>query len=356
MTTILTSTTPPANGTIPAHADTVSAGTPADVTADWRREAALRLGASPEVARHFGATGLIELAGQPLSLHPLHDEPTGPWLAVTRAARPAAVDEAAWCDALLLATGQALVATHAAFGLNDDGEAVLILRTAAGHAHPDLLAVELAGLLQLRQALLEGVTAQAGAAEAEATAATAATVATAGTAATAGMSGTAEAAAGAADAAQRGGVDAAAAADVDAPCLEAPERVLVRVHGALLQAGLPAADALAGARSGSFTLDGVPIGLACEDGTDTLVLVSDLGAEALDTLERRRLALQANTTLMVFAGVAVARERGRARLMSRCPVDGRSAADFADGFAAWLRDFARLARATSTSRDTAAAH
>lgn len=325
MTTILASTTPPANGTIPAHADTVSGGTPADVTAavigDWRREAALRLGASPEVARHFGATGLIELAGQPLSLHPLHDEPTGPWLAVTRAARPAAVDEAAWCDALLLATGQALVATHAAFGLNDDGEAVLILRTAAGHAHPDLLAVELAGLLQLRQALLEGVTVQAGAA---ATATTAAA--------------------------------AAAAADVDAPLLEAPERVLVRVHGALLQAGLPAADALAGARSGSFTLDGVAIGLACEDGTDTLVLVSDLGAEALDTLERRRLALQANTTLMVFAGVAVARERGRARLMSRCPVDGRSAADFADGFAAWLRDFARLARATSTSRDTAAAH
>ena len=325
MTTILASTTPPANGTIPAHADTVSGGIPADLTpdvtdviGDWRREAALRLGASPEVARHFGATGLIELAGQPLSLHPLHDEPTGSWLAVTRAARPAAVDEAAWCDALLLATGQALVATHAAFGLNDDGEAVLILRTAAGHAHPDLLAVELAGLLQLRQALLEGVTAQAGA---ETTATT-----------------------------------AAAAADVDAPLLEAPERVLVRVHGALLQAGLPAADALAGARSGSFTLDGVSIGLACEDETDTLVLVSDLGAEALDTLERRRLALQANTTLMVFAGVAVARERGRARLMSRCAVDGRSAADFADGFAAWLRDFARLARATSTSRATAAAH
>ena len=340
MTTILASTTPPANGTIPAHADTVSAGTPADVIADvtgvigdWRREVALRLGASPEVARHFAATGLIELAGQPLSLHPLHDEPTGSWLAVTRAARPAAVDEAAWCDALLLATGQALVATHAAFGLNDDGEAVLILRTAAGHAHPDLLAVELAGLLQLRQALLEGVTARAGAAATAAAATTATTATTAATAAT-----------------------AAAAADVDAPLLEAPERVLVRVHGALLQAGLPAADALAGARSGSFTLDGVSIGLACEDGTDTLVLVSDLGAEALDTLERRRLALQANTTLMVFAGVAVARERGRARLMSRCPVDGRSAADFADGFAAWLRDFARLARATSTSRDTAAAY
>jgi hypothetical protein len=145
-------------------------------------------------------------------------------------------------------------------------------------------------------------------------------------------------------------------ADVDASFLEAPERVLVRVHGALLQAGLPAGDALAGARSGSFTLEGMPIGLACEDGTDTLVLVSDLGAEALDTLERRRLALQANTTLMALAGVAVARERGRARLMSRCPVDGRSAVDFADGFAVWLRDFARLARATAASRDTAAAH
>lgn len=331
MTTTLASTTPPANGTIPAHAASVSVDIPA-VIRDWRREAALRLGASPEVARHFGATGLIELAGQPLSLHPLHDEPAGAWLAVTRAARPEAVGEEAWCDALLLATGQALVASHAACGLNDDGEAVLILRTAAGHAHPDLLAVELAGLLQLRQALLEGVTARAGAAASAATAETAVP---------------------AANAPPSRGADAA---DVETPFLEAPERVLVRVHGALLQAGLPAAEALAGARSGSFTLDGVSIGLACEDGTDTLVLVADLGAEALDTLERRRLALQANTTLMAFAGVAVARERGRARLMSRCPVDGRAAADFADGFAAWLRDFARLARATSTSRDTAAAH
>ena len=337
MTTTLASTTPPANGTIPAHAASVSADIPA-VIRDWRREAALRLGASPEVARHFGATGLIELAGQPLSLHPLHDEPAGAWLAVTRAARPEAVGEEAWCDALLLATGQALVASHAACGLNDDGEAVLILRTAAGHAHPDLLAVELAGLLQLRQALLEGVTARAGAA------------------ASAGTAVTAVPAAGPVDATPSRGADAADAADVETPFLEAPERVLVRVHGALLQAGLPAAEALAGARSGSFTLDGVSIGLACEDGTDTLVLVADLGAEALDTLERRRLALQANTTLMAFAGVAVARERGRARLMSRCPVDGRGAADFADGFAAWLRDFARLARATSTSRDTAAAH
>ncbi len=336
MTTTLASTTPPANGTIPAHAASVSADIPA-VIRDWRREAALRLGAGPEVARHFGATGLIELAGQPLSLHPLHDEPAGAWLAVTRAARPEAVGEEAWCDALLLATGQTLVASHAACGLNDDGEAVLILRTAAGHAHPDLLAVELAGLLQLRQALLEGVTARAGAAASAATAETAVP------------------AAGSADAPPSRG-RGADAADVETPFLEAPERVLVRVHGALLQAGLPAAEALAGARSGSFTLDGVSIGLACEDGTDTLVLVADLGAEALETFERRRLALQANTTLMAFAGVAVARERGRARLMSRCPVDGRAAADFADGFAAWLRDFARLARATSTSRDTAAAH
>ena len=46
MTTILASTTPPANGTIPARADTVSGGIPADLTpdvtdviGDWRREA-----------------------------------------------------------------------------------------------------------------------------------------------------------------------------------------------------------------------------------------------------------------------------------------------------------------------------
>lgn len=318
MTTPLASTTSAATGKIPGHAASVS-----PLITGWRREAALRLGAGLDVARHFGETGLIELDGQPLSLHPLGEEPAGPWLAVTRAARPAAVAEEVWCDALLLATGQTLVASHAAFGLNDDGEAVLILRTAAGHEHPDLLAVELAGLLQLRQALLEGVQAPAAAPVIHT---------------------------GAVEAAPGGGDGGGAAG---APFLEAPERVLVRVHEALLQAGLPAEEALAGARSGAFTLDGQSIGLACEDETGTLVVVADLGAEALDTPERRRLALQANTTLMVFAGVAVARERGRARLMSRCPVDGRSAVDFADGFAAWLRDFARLARATSDSRDTA---
>ncbi len=326
MTTTLASTTPPATGKIPGHAASVS-----PLITGWRREAALRLGAGPDVARHFGETGLIELDEQPLSLHPLNDEPTGPWLAVTRAARPAAVAQEAWCDALLLATAQTLVASHAAFGLNDDGEAVLILRTAAGHEHPDLLAVEVAGLLQLRQALLEGVQAPA--------------------AAPVIHTGAVEAAPGVGDGGGDGG-----GGDAGAPFLEAPERVLVRVHEALLQAGLPAEEALAGARSGAFTLDGLAIGLACEEETDTLVVVADLGAEALDTPEQRQLALQANTTLMVFAGVAVARERGRARLMSRCPVDGRSAVDFADDFAAWLRDFARLARATSASRDTAAAH
>jgi hypothetical protein len=106
----------------------------------WRRDAALYLGADDAVARHFGETGLIVLDDKPLSLQPMSEQPAGPWIASTRAGRPAGVGEAEWCDALLLASGQSLIATHAAFGLAADGDAVVILRTAPGLDDPALLA------------------------------------------------------------------------------------------------------------------------------------------------------------------------------------------------------------------------
>lgn len=291
----------------------------------WRREAALRLGAGEAVARRFGETGVVELDGQPVSLQPLQDDPSGPWMAVARAARPAGVSEPAWHEALLLATAQSLCVTHAAYGLADDGDAVVMLRTPAGHDHPDLLAAELAGLLALRQALLEGVSASPMApppvpARAVAPGPTP-------------LQGAASAAA-----------DAADAADIQE--FEAPEDVLVLVHGAMLHLGFSAQQAIAAARSGALQLEGLSIGLACDGDTDTLVVAADLGMQTLHTSGERRLALLANTELMVFVGAAMARERGRARLMSRCYLGGCGAAHFA----AWLREFARLARITIEHR------
>jgi hypothetical protein len=295
----------------------------------WRREAALRLGADEAVARRFGETGVVELGGQPLSLHPLQDDPTGPWMAVTRAARPAGVSEAAWHEALLLATTHSLAVTHAAYGLADDGDGVVMLRTPAGHDHPDLLAAELAGLLGLRQALVAGVQAPA------------MTPPPAPAPAVAPGPTPLQAAASAA-------ADTGDAADLQE--FEAPEDVLVLVHGAMLHLGFSAQQALAAARSGALQLEGVSIGLACDADGGTLVVAADLGTQVLHTPAERRLALLANTELMVFVGAAMARERGSARLMSRCYLGGCSAAHFA----AWLREFARLARITVEHRSAAA--
>ncbi len=339
MTTILASSTTPAHGQRTAAVPPVHPRIHPDI-ARWRRDAARRLGASPAVARHFGDTGLIDLGGQPLSLHPLQGEPTGPWVAVTRAARPEQVHEDRWRDALLLATGQSLAVTHAAFGLADNGDAVAILRTAAGHDHPDLLAVELAALLNLRQALLDGLKTPV---EMPAPLST---------------SGHGDDAPGSSDVAETG----------ETPYLEAPEPVLSRVHGALLHLGLSPEAALAGSRSGAFMVDGISIGLACDAEGDTLVVTAELGAGALDAPERRRLALEANTALMAVAGAAIACDRGAARLMARCPTRVPGARDgdeppnelpgerFAIHFAAWLREFARLALAASDARIPAASH
>lgn len=303
----------------------------------WRREAALRLGADESVAKHFGETGFVELGGKPLSLQPLHAQPTGPWLAVTRAARPAGVGEDEWCEALLLATSHSLLVTHAAYGLADDGDAVVILRTAAGHDHPDLLAAEVAGLLGLRQALQEGVHSRAKPGADKPAAPAPAPVQPAARTASRPVA-----------AASVSVVET----DPDIQEFEAPEDVLVLVHGAMLHLGFTPQQAIAAARNGAFEIEGLSFGVACDGDTGTLVVAADLGTQALDTPTERRLALLANTELMAYVGVAMARERGRARLMSRCYLGGQTA----EHFAAWLHEFARLARTTVEHRSAAVAH
>jgi hypothetical protein len=291
----------------------------------WRCEAALCLGADAAVARQFGETGMLVLDDQPLTLQPMSDEPTGAWIASTRAGRPAGIGEPQWCDALLLASSQSMIVTHAAFGLAEDGNAVLIVRTPPGLDHPALLGAEVAGLLALRRAVVEGVKAQLPSEAQEQ---------------------------------NQAGLEAPApfhpreAANPNAREFVAPEDVLVMVHAAMLHLGRTAAQALAAARSGSIEIDGRSIGLACDADGQTLVVVADLGSGVLSTPPRRRAAALANTELMAFVGMAVVRERGQARLMGRWHLPGQSA----ESFAGWLHDVARLSTAIVQRHTADASH
>jgi len=291
----------------------------------WRRDAALALGADDAVARQFGETGLLVLDDKPVSLQPMSEQPTGAWIASARAGRPEGIGEAQWCDALLLASSQSLIVTHAAFGLASDGDAVLIVRTPAGLDHPALLGAEVAGLLALRRAVVEGVSTKLPQEVIDQ-------------------------------------IQASMEADDDSPAdsepadpsaqeFEAPEEVLVMVHGAMLHLGRSAGQALATARSGGLEIDGRYIGLACDVDGENLIVAADLGPGVLDTAPRRRAALLANTELMAFVGMAVVRERGQARLMTRWHLPGQNA----ENFAGWLRDVARLANAI-VQRSTADAN
>jgi hypothetical protein len=297
-----------AASSIPSEASAVHA---------WRCAAALGLGAPENVARHFGETGVAEFGGKPLSLQPLQGEPSGPWIAVTRAQRPAGMGEDEWCDALLLATSRCVAATHAAFALADDGDGVVLLRIPAGHDHPDLLAAELSSLLGLRRAV-EQVTKR----KAPATS----------------------------PVPRHKHQHAPAAAnpgpDTDVQEFEAPAEVQELVHAAAWALGFSPEQAHAAARSGRLEIDGVSIGLACDDTGLTLVVAAEVAALAMDTPVRRRLALQANVHLMATAGVALAVDRGQARLVSRGYIEGRSAADLAT----WLQHLAGLSRAIAEQR------
>ena len=122
--------------------------------------------------------------------------------------------------------------------------------------------------------------------------------------------------------------------------------MLELVYAAAVELGFSREKAIAVAHSGSLQINGVPLGLACDDTGLTLVVAAEVTAAALDTPARRRLALQANVHLMATAGVALARDRGQARLVSRSGTEGQSAADLA----AWLKHLAALSRAVAEQR------
>lgn len=307
----------PQSSTVPSGTD------PTALAQACRRDAARLLGADEAIAQAFGDSGKVLMGDTPLCLQPLHDDPAGPWIAFTQAVRPPEVTEDAWCHALLRATLHGLSVIQVAYGVTDGGDAVLTLRTPAGSEHPDVLAAEMAGLLSLRQALLEGVKAAA-----KATPTPDATN-------------------------PRPNPSPSAEAPVsDAQEFEAPDDVLALVHGALLHLGLSDAQARVALRSGALQLEGVELGLACDGDTPTLVVAADLGTDTLVTPDERKQALQANPGLMATVGVAMAREHGRTRLMARCHLEGHRPEVFAD----WLGHFARLAQATLAHRRTTTLH
>ena len=124
---------------------------------EQRRQAALLLGADETVARHFGATGELELDGSPLLLQPMGDDADGPWLASVRAFRPADASEDDWCEALLEANNVCMTGLDAAFGVDDGGDGVLILRIPPHFGDARLLAESVSGMLLLSRSVLHGI-------------------------------------------------------------------------------------------------------------------------------------------------------------------------------------------------------
>ncbi|GKT23220.1 hypothetical protein [Acidovorax sp. SUPP3334] len=120
------------------------------------REAALQMGADAAIARTFGETGETKVGTFTLSVKPLSHQEDGPWVAIATMARPDRMPEETWTDALLLANGQSMLSSGVGYGLEDNGDAVLVRRLETQQESQQLLAVQLCGLLAMCQATREG--------------------------------------------------------------------------------------------------------------------------------------------------------------------------------------------------------
>lgn len=123
---------------------------------DSLKGAARILGADAASAEAFGSTGTAVFSQVPLAIHALSRRPDGPWVAIAQVARPEVIDASAWCDALLLANAQAMLLADVAFGLEDNGDAVLLMKMSLDDEHPALLAARLEGMAALCNSVVEG--------------------------------------------------------------------------------------------------------------------------------------------------------------------------------------------------------
>lgn len=119
------------------------------------RQAALLLGAHEPAAQAFADTGSTLVDG--IALHVVASaRPDGAWLATAQLARPADVTLAAWAEVLLMANAQAMLTADWAFGLADNGDAVLVMHLPADLPDHRLLAVRFEGMLALCRAVKAG--------------------------------------------------------------------------------------------------------------------------------------------------------------------------------------------------------
>jgi hypothetical protein len=119
------------------------------------RQAACLLGASDEMARNFEQQGATFMEGFPL--HAIAMVPgDGPWLACMKLARPEGVDEAAWSQALLVANAQTMMMDDWAFGLEDDGDGVLVMLLPEDLWDARLLAARLEAMLTMCKSVVAG--------------------------------------------------------------------------------------------------------------------------------------------------------------------------------------------------------
>ncbi len=143
----------------------------------------------------------------------------------------------------------------------------------------------------------------------------------------------------------------AALADLRAPTL--PPAMAALLQQAFTHLGLQGAALQAALQEERLCLSGTDVALAPDPDGVVLVAAADLGTHSLRSTAQARLALRANTLLMLRAGFGVARGLGgpgSAQLIGRLHTPGRQALDVAR----WLAGLAGLARSISDTATRAA--
>jgi len=125
------------------------------------REAALLMGADEAGAELLAAADTVMVDDAALCVHPTSTEADGTWIATAAVARPEAVAEAVWCDALLIANAQLQLAGEWAFGLDAGGEGRLFAQLASDELDPVLLGTQLRGMLDICRDAVDGALARA---------------------------------------------------------------------------------------------------------------------------------------------------------------------------------------------------
>lgn len=72
--------------------------------------------------------------------------------------KPQQVDESIWTQALLTANAYTMMTDDWSYGLEDDGDAVLMMIMAAGSDDPQLLAARIDGMVTMNRSVLAGLT------------------------------------------------------------------------------------------------------------------------------------------------------------------------------------------------------